>query len=172
MRLLSRLYGEGWRRADSILAIVLTGFSVMVIVEANRLPPPFFDPLGSAAVPRTVASGLILLAVCLVLRCLTRPLRGRPVSDAAEETGGSPGSAFGAAALPIAYVGLMQAGILGFAPASALFVMLLGGMLARWRRFALVVLLPIALIAGFGLEWLLTEFFYIDLPRRSFWSGG
>jgi hypothetical protein len=36
---------------------------------------------------------------------------------------------------------------------------------------ALVALLPVALLAGFGLEALLTEFFYIDLPQQSFWMG-
>ncbi len=170
MQLLLRRYGESWRRADTILAIVLNGLSVVVIIEANRLPPPFFDPLGSAAVPRSVATLLIVLSACLLVRCLLQPLEGQRRADAAEGTN-SPGIALSAAVLPILYVGVMQFGILGFAPASVLFVMSLGGALARWRPMALVALLPVALLAGFGLEALLTEFFYIDLPQQSFWMG-
>lgn len=163
-----RFFAAGWRRQDSCLAIALILFGLLVIDQANRLPPPFFDPLGSAAVPRLVAGLIILLAVILLGRCWWTPI----VDDTSQTTGVIPAPfiALGAAVMPILYVGAMHFKILGFAPASALFVLALGSLLARFRVLAMLALLPVALLAGFGLNVLLTELFYIDLPQQSFWT--
>jgi putative tricarboxylic transport membrane protein len=164
-----RLWSEPWRRADSLLALGLILLSAVVIWAANQLPPPFFDPLGSAAVPRFVAGLLIVLALAVVGRCLTIPVTSTR-SDGEEEVRPAPWVALGALTASVAYVGVMHAGLLGFAPASTLFVIALGAILARGERSALLWMIPLAVITGYGLNYLLTGVFYIDLPQRSIFA--
>jgi putative tricarboxylic transport membrane protein len=151
------------------LALALIAFSVIVIREANRLPPPFFDPLGSAAVPRFVAGLLILLGLAVVGRCLLTPVVRK--KDVTADTR-SPWVALGALAVSVVYVALMQTDLLGFAPASSLFVIGLGIILSRGDKKVILWMLPMGIIVGYGLNYLLTEIFYIDLPQRSFFDGG
>ncbi|MEZ5936365.1 MAG: tripartite tricarboxylate transporter TctB family protein [Alphaproteobacteria bacterium] len=169
--LVERLWAEPWRRADSVLALALILLSTVVIWAANRLPPPFFDPLGSAAVPRFVAWLLIVLALAVLGRCLLTPA-ALPAVDAGRDTvRPAPLTALGALIASILYVGLMQAGLLGFAPASALFIMALGALLSRGERRAFLWMIPLAIIVGYGLNYLLTGVFYIDLPQRSIFGS-
>jgi putative tricarboxylic transport membrane protein len=170
-----RLWSAGWRRADLFLAVALILLSTAVIDQANRMPPPFFDPLGSAAVPRFVASILILLALAVLGRCLLTPVdRGGPGPD--ENSDGrrvtTPLIALGAVLIPVLYVAAMHYQILGFAPASTLFVIALGATLSRGRTATVLWMAPVAVIVGYGLNYLLTGVFYIDLPQTSFFTAG
>ena len=164
-----RFLVSDWRRQDSALAFVLLLFGGLVIREADKLPPPFFDPLGSAAVPRLVAGLLMGLAFILLIRCLRKPPQEHEGS-ADEPVATSPLVALMSAVLPALYVAAMQFGWLGFAPASALFILLMGGVLARWRPRALGVIAIVALLCGYGLNVILTDILYIDLPQESFWQ--
>jgi len=167
---LRRLWGEPRRRGDTVLALALLGFSGLLVREAGRLPPPFFDPLGSAAAPRFVAAILSVLALSLLVRDLLTPLRGEsPSMDAVAPT---PWSAVAVVVVPVFYLLLMQFGILGFAPASSLLMIVLAWILAPGRPAVVLVSIPLALVLSFGLNALLTQFFYIDLPQQSFWTRG
>ncbi len=167
---LRRLWGENRRRGDTLLACGLLGFSGLVVREANRLPPPFFDPLGSAAAPRLVAGLLSLLGLILVIRWIMTPLHTMPdpVDGSLRAT---PVSALAIVVAPIVYLLLMQFELLGFAPASTLLIIALAAILGRARRPVMIVSVPLAVVASFGLNALLTRFFFIDLPQRSFWTG-
>jgi len=169
---LPRFVTDGRRWADGILAVTVVAFATVIIVEAERLPPPFFDPLGSAAVPKFVAGVLIALAASLLWRCWRQPAAAVAIDGELDDAPASnaPAVAIGATVLPILYVGSMHAGILGFAPASAAFVWLLGTLLARGRWRTMALLIPLAIVVGYGLNALLTRFFYIDLPQNSFWT--
>ncbi|MCB9946063.1 MAG: tripartite tricarboxylate transporter TctB family protein [Geminicoccaceae bacterium] len=178
--MLERLFASEWRRQDICLAMALLALGSFVIVQANRLPPPFFDPLGSAAVPRMVSALLMVLALVLVIRCLRTPVGAHADADSrgagpgVEDAAGtpSPWTALAAATLPLLYVGVMQFRILGFAPASTLFVLVMGGVLARGRPRVMLAVALAAIVTGYGLNALLTGFFYIDLPQHSFWEEG
>lgn len=165
--MIERLWSESWRRADVCLALALIAFSTLVIVEANRLPPPFFDPLGSAAVPRFVAGLLIVLALAVLGRCLLTPVTSVQALDE-DAIRPAPWTALGVVAIAVLYVLAMHGGMLDFAAASTLFVIALGTLLARGRRGAMFWMVLLAVIVGYGLNHLLTEIFYIDLPQRSF----
>ena len=159
-----------------MLAAALAVFAAVLYRQANLLPPPFFDPLGSAAVPKFVALVLLALAVGLVVqRAFGLAEGGMAMPEgAAEEAPARPAplAALGAIVLPIFYVASMQAGWLAFAQASSLFVLALGGLFARWRWRNLVLLLPLALLAGYGLDYIFTQILYVDLPQRSALTGG
>ncbi|MGF1477386.1 MAG: tripartite tricarboxylate transporter TctB family protein [Geminicoccaceae bacterium] len=165
-----RLWQRSVRRADLILALGVIGFATLLYVEALKVPPPFFDPLGSAAVPKFVAVILIVLALIVAF-----PF-SRPREEASEPEqpvrSGSPITALGSVAVAVAYVGSMQAGILSFAQSSCLFIVALGAMLARGRPMMLAVLVPAALIVGFGLNHLFTQVLFIDLPQASIFDAG
>jgi putative tricarboxylic transport membrane protein len=149
-------------RTDLALAAGLLLFSGLLYYEAERLPPPFFDPLGSAAVPKLAALVLTILAALLVLEHI---LRAAGPGQAGREPGGAPLVALGAVLIPIAYVAIMQARVLGFREATVLFVFALGALLGRRERRGLVALAGLALLIGIGFDYLFTHVFYIDLPR-------
>ena len=61
---------------DTMLAVVTSLFAGIVWWQAAKIPPPFFDPLGSAAVPNAIALILLVLALIMLLRAvLARPWR-------------------------------------------------------------------------------------------------
>ncbi len=175
-RLGQRLIGSAAARRDLVLAAALTVFSVVLYQQAALLPPPFFDPLGSAAVPKFVALVLLALAAGLVVQRAFGLAEGgmaMPTNVTAEApVRPAPLAAIGAIILPILYVASMQAGLLAFAQASSLFVLALGGLFARWRWRNLALLLPLALLTGYGLDYIFTEILYVDLPQRSLLTGG
>ncbi len=68
------------------------------------------------------------------------------------------------AGLTLAYVGIMNAQLLGFRTATVIFVPLVGLVLARGRWSALAPLTLIAVLMSFGVHFLLTNVLVIDLP--------
>lgn len=171
-----RLIGNAAARRDLVLAAALTVFATVLYQQAALLPPPFFDPLGSAAVPKFVALVLLALALGLVVqRALGITEGGMAMPEGATDEAPvrpAPLAAIGAIILPILYVASMQAGWLAFAQASSLFVIALGGLFARWQWRNLVLLVPLALLTGYGLDYIFTEILYVDLPQRSLLTGG
>ncbi|MGP1397709.1 MAG: tripartite tricarboxylate transporter TctB family protein [Inquilinaceae bacterium] len=165
---------RAWHRAirgDGVLAACLVAFAGLLYMEALKVPPPFFDPLGSAAVPKFVALVLALLAVLLMLpRAKTPPTPAEDDDIAEDDTAAvppAPVTAIASGLTAVAYIGLMQAGMLNFAQASTVFVLVLGALLARRRRPILLALVPVAFAVGYGFDYLFTEVLFIDLPYRS-----
>ena len=157
---------------DLVLAAVCLVLAALVFAAASLMPPPIFDPLGSAAVPKMVAGLVALVAIGIAIPHLRGARAAPPVPDAFDTTlqaDGTaaplrPGLAFVAMAVVIAYPGLMAIG-LGFREATILFVVVLGGAMARWRRGAMMLIVPFALVIGVGFGWLFSEVLYVDLPR-------
>jgi putative tricarboxylic transport membrane protein len=172
-----RLGGSKAGRRDLALALAITVFSIVLYRQADLLPPPFFDPLGSAAVPKATAIVLVVLAACLLVQRAFHlegggmSMPARP-ADGEQEVPPAPFTALGAIALPVAYIAVLQAGWLSFPEASALFVMALGALFGQGRRAVLLALPVIALVTGYGLNHIFTEILYVDLPQRSLLSGG
>ncbi|GAB5377315.1 MAG: hypothetical protein AcusKO_37770 [Acuticoccus sp.] len=149
-------------RADVALALSVGGFAALLLWEADKIPPPFFDPLGSAALPNAIALVMAVLATIVLLRAvaahpfpaLVRPTDYRPRPDIA----------LGIVILALAYVAAMEYGVLGFRAATVLFVALACALLGRLQpRIALVGVL-VALVVGFGGAYIFTNVFFIALP--------
>ena len=175
MNLRRRLWEERAGRGDLLLALAVILLALVVYWQASLLPPPFFDPLGSAAVPKLAAIVLVVLAIGVVHERL-RAVPGESPGGLAAESGDEPApnapwTALASIVLPVLYVGAMQAGWLAFAQASTLFVFALGALFARFRPRLLLLLVPVALIAGYGLDYVFTEILYVDLPQRSLLGG-
>jgi putative tricarboxylic transport membrane protein len=176
MDLRRRLWVDAAGRRDLLLALAVILLALVVYWQASLLPPPFFDPVGSAAVPKFVALLLALLAVGVIVE----RLRAKPgaveagfapevVDDDPAEP--APWTALASIVLPVLYVAVMQAGWLAFAQASTLFVLALGALFGRFRPRLLLLLVPVAFLAGYGLDYIFTEILYVDLPQRSLLGG-
>jgi putative tricarboxylic transport membrane protein len=164
LELLQRIAGTSRTpRADVALALAVGAFAALLWREALKVPPPFFDPLGSAAVPKGVA--LVLLALSAMV--LVRAVIARPWPSAGEDAGyrPRPAIAVGIVSLCLAYLGLMQLRLLGFQLASILFMIAATALLARLQLRTSLLGAAIALVVGIGGTLLFTRFFYIDLPR-------
>ena len=161
---LARITGtSGTPRADVALALVVAAFAGLLWWESRKIPPPFFDPLGSAAVPRGIALLLALLALVILARALVA--LPWPTGKAAEGYRPRPDIAAGIVLLCLAYIGLMQLRVLGFQMATILFLIAAAALLGRLNRTTLALGVVAALAIGIGGTLLFTRFFFIDLPR-------
>ena len=52
---------------DIIISFSLIGLATAVLLAAKKIPPPFFDPIGSAAFPKYTAYLIIFLALVIGL---------------------------------------------------------------------------------------------------------
>lgn len=154
---------SGCPREDVVLGIVIGGFAGLLWWEAMKVPPPFFDPLGSAAVPKSMGSLLAMLALIILARAFVAwpwPPRERPT-----EYRPRPDIAFGIVVLAIAYVGVMHLRLVGFELATIGFLIASAALLGRLDRKTLALGVVSAVVVGVGATWLFTRFFFIDLPR-------
>ena len=163
-----RLWRDSEARAELFLALCMIALSAAIWIAADRLPPPIFDPLGSGAVPKLVAALVMVLAVAMLVQRLRGtadrgvvPDPGDPAETAAPLR---PGIAVGAFAAIAACPAMMDAGLLGFRETAFGFILALGGILSRFSRRTMTILVPTAAILAVCLSWLFAGHLYIDLP--------
>jgi putative tricarboxylic transport membrane protein len=168
---MQRLWRDSEAKAELILAFFVWALAAAVWVAADRLPPPIFDPLGSAAVPKLIA---LILAV-LVAGMLAQRLRGAANAGAVADPGDPsdtsaplrPGVAALAFAAMAACPALMASGLLGFRETCFVFVLALGGVLSHFSRRMLLILVPTAAVLAVGLSRLFGGVLYVDFPVTS-----
>lgn len=119
-----------------------------------------FDPVGSAAVPIACAVTLFLLGVGVLVQAWLQ--RDSLQLRENRGSGGTRVATFGLLALMIAYLLAMHLGV-RFSLATTGFVAL-GIPLICQRLNVLLLAVPIAIILGFGSEWLFINIFFVDLP--------
>jgi len=146
---------------DIVFAAVMIALAALVFVGTADLPPPRYEPIGSAAIPRGVAITMALLAVIVLVRALAGAgddISGEAVGRRAVTR------VLAIAGLLVAYVALMDARVVGFriatVPFLALSCVILGGFGPRLLAVSAVfsVVLTLSVHAAF------TRLFYIDLP--------
>lgn len=144
-------------RAELAAAALFVGGAAAVIWDLGDAPPPLYDPIGSAALPRFVGWLVIGLSVALLIAS-----RRRPAHDEERSGDWSRFALVGGATL--AYILALTAAGADFAWSSAIYLAAAIGGLARppLRRWPLLALVAVAL--GFGCDLLFTRFFYVDLP--------
>ena len=148
------------RRVDIGVALLLIVFCGVILFESRTLPPGSFEPLGSAPVPQATALLIILFALIVIVRALLR-------SPVGEESSEVPPAYFDASiivVLTIAYVIVLQARILEFSWLTLIFLFLTIGFLTRFHKKTLPIVVVVALIVGFGAQYIFTRVFVVDLP--------
>lgn len=151
--------------ADLVLVVAMWIVAAAVYASASRLPPPIFDSVGSAAIPKAVAIAVAVLAAMILVQRLWR----KPSAEESEEGQADlaplrKGMALACIAIMVSYTAAMSYGILGFREATVPFVILLGGVMSRFRRSTMLVLVPSAFAIAFGFGWLFSEVLFVDLP--------
>lgn len=169
---------------DLCLTAILILIGGVLYLGALRIPPPRFDPLGSAAVPKTIAICLVVLAVLLVVQNIVGMRGGLiaapPSMEGTDEVAENindyrpdPRAALAGALIPVVYVMLIQYGVFDFAIGSSLFVFAYGFVfMPVLRRRQILLLVPVSIIIGVGLTLIYTQLFFIDLPLDALISLG
>jgi putative tricarboxylic transport membrane protein len=151
-------------RTDLGLALFLIVVCGAVLWEARSIPPGVFEPLGSAPVPQATAGVIILLALVVMGRALRAMLGAAPARPAGEDLVLRPLDAAAVMALTALYVLAMALRLFDFAILTALFLMVTIGALVRFERRLLPLIVVLALVTGFGCQYVFTRIFVVDLP--------
>ena len=151
-------------RTDIGLALFLIVVCGAVLWEARSIPAGVFEPLGSAPVPQATAGLIVLLALVVMgraLRALRQDARARPAGD---DLALRPLDAAAVIAFTALYVLAMALRLFDFAILTALFLLVSIGVLTRFERRLLPLIVVLALVTGFGCQYVFTRIFVVDLP--------
>ena len=152
------------------VAVVSILIALATIYGTLELPPGSFEPLGSAVIPQVVAGCIIAFSVWMLMRAVGRARSERePVTDTnspeeVESFRFRYDLAIVLVIFAIVYVAVMAMDWVRFSVATLVFMLASIGMLTGFARRQLPILIVLALVFGFGLEYLFTNVFVIDLP--------
>ncbi|MCB2011288.1 MAG: tripartite tricarboxylate transporter TctB family protein [Geminicoccaceae bacterium] len=159
------------RRTDIGVALGLIVICAAIIIETLDLPPGTFEPLGSAPVPRTTATIIILLCGLVIARAARRPASAggnTGESGNAGEEGDEPANGYGHALvtvlLTLAYAAAIHMRLSTFAVLTTLYLVATIGWLTGFRPRLLPAIAVTALVVGFGCQYIFTRIFVVDLP--------
>jgi putative tricarboxylic transport membrane protein len=142
----------------------LVALAGLVMLGARDIPPPIYDPLGSAAMPVIVAGLIAILAVVDAGQRILAARHARAENAREEQLPERLRLAAAFSVLAVAYVAAMSTGMLGFEGATALFAVGSMLLLARFRRSAILPAIVIAAMIAFGGYWFFTQLFFVALP--------
>jgi len=151
-------------RTDIGVCLFLVVVCAAVLWESRKIPPGSFEPLGSAPLPQAVAGLVILL--CLIVMGRAWLVLARRSERPREDAGFEPRARDAAATIGLTalYIVAMQLRLTSFAVMTAVFLFVTIGLLVRFERRLLPVAAIVALIAGFGCQYVFTRIFVVDLP--------
>lgn len=156
-------HGLGPRGRDTALAAFALLAAGLLFYGSIGLPPPRFEPMGSAAVPRILAGLIALFAIVI----LAKAWFGGPEGDATPSVVAPPLRSVGAFAALVGYVAALDVGQAPFVPTTIVFVVAMGLILAArssrtlWRTVIGFALL--GLVLALGIDAVFTRFLYVDL---------
>ena len=134
-----------------------------VLWESRDIPPGTFEPLGSGPVPRVVAGVIIVLTVYVMLRAWTTLHAGVARKDP-DAPAPRWADVLVLSALTLAYALALHLRLGRFDMLSSVYLFLAIGVLVRFERRRLPVVAGVALLTGFGSQFLFTRVFVVDLP--------
>ncbi len=170
---------------DLALVLAVLAGAGLLFVGASTLPPPRFEPMGSAALPRILGGLLVFFAMIIAIKAIWQ-LRGSAdsnvVSDKTDDTASSTSSANSAIksdseesaltgqlrgicvfACLILYIVALDILQWPFIPVTAAFVTVVGTALSPQRLQALWKFALFGLVLAAGLYLVMTRFLYVDL---------
>jgi len=154
---------------DIGVSIFLIGVCALMIWDSWDIPPGSFEPLGAGPIPRMIAYTVIVICLIIISRAVFRwrrlkhdenihqsepPLAYRPrPKDAALVLG-----------LTVLYGVVMAFELARFSISTTVFLFVTTSLLTRFDRRSLIIGAIIAVVMGFGCQYLFTEVFVVDLP--------
>jgi hypothetical protein len=150
-------------RVDIGVCLFLIVVCCAVLVEAAKLPPGSFEPLGSAPIPQATAGLIILLCLLVIARAALTLWRGEEIigEEAYAPRRLDAAVIFG---MTVIYVALMALRVAGFAPITAVFLFVAIGFLTRFAPRSLPVAALTGIVMGWGCQYIFTQVFVVDLP--------
>ncbi|GAB5375545.1 MAG: hypothetical protein AcusKO_20070 [Acuticoccus sp.] len=154
--------GQPW--GEWAFALLVVAAAGLVWFGTADLPPPRYEPVGSAALPRALAALMALLAIIVAVRArpVPRAVAAGPGTGEAAWVGPLRVAALGA--LLVLFVALMEARIVGFRPAAVVFLFIAAAVLGGIAPRRLAGYAVFAVVLSLGLHAIFTRLFYIDLP--------
>lgn len=150
-------------KLDLIISVALAALSGLVLWGTKEIPPPFFDPIGSAAFPKYTAYIIIALSLAIALRAgFALRKTSTPSKKSFRE---EPLLAVSVVITSALYVLVMQWEFLSFRWATLVFIFLLSALLSKFEKRVMIFSAIIGIVFGFGGQYLFTEVFYMDLPQ-------
>lgn len=134
--------------------------------EAAKLPPGSFEPLGSGPVPKYTAIVVILCCLVVILRAVRKVANGPGLGAEFrnEFTGGSPAGAIVLVVVTLIYAVILHYKLLPFGVVTFLYLFALIWLLEDMRIKSALPAAIVAALASFGVEYLFTNVFIVDLP--------
>lgn len=151
------------RQFEIGVSIFIIAVCCVVIYESLDLPPGSFEPLGSAPVPQATSGLIIVLSLLVIVSALRRPVDSGPRGPE-EETPDEPVSAMLLASATLLYVLLLHFRAIDFGSLTAIYLFALISALERFRSRSLIGAAIVAVICGYGIQFLFTKVFVVDLP--------
>ena len=148
-------------RVEAPFALVLIALAGLMLIESRHIAPTVFDALGSSAVPLAVAGLIVVLSLAVLARTARRKR-----ATASGETAPTARrlDALMVLLLTAGFVAAMQAGLLSFGWLATAYLVLTIGWLERFAPARLPYVVVLAAVAGFGLQYVFTRIFIVNLP--------
>ena len=150
-------------RADISLSAFLIVVCVVALWESREIPPGTFEPLGSGPVPQATAILIVFLCLIVIVRAIGQ-LRQPAIINTAEPLVLRTFDTALIAVLTVIYVAILHMRWLEFALLTTCYLVLTIGLLTRFRLSQIPVIVVIALLMGYGCQYLFTQVFVVDLP--------
>lgn len=153
--------------ADLTLSALVAIGAAVLLYGAAFLPPPRFDPLGSAALPRALAILMLVFSAIISVRAVMRPKaiaeESEVVRNEEPDALQSPMRGILIFVALIAYVAALDFARAPFVPATTAMMTVSGLVLhrAHWRTGLLFA--GIGLGLSLGLSYIFNHFLYVDL---------
>jgi NhaP-type Na+/H+ and K+/H+ antiporter len=149
--------------------IFLIVVSAAFLWDSRTISGIKFDPLGAAPIPRLICGCVIALCMAIILQTLLASKQSAPEAPDSSEVDCQPQPRLAIITLLLtsAYVAAMAFRLCSFSVATIVYLVATIGALDRFSRKSLIIGGIIALVMGFGCQYLFTEIFVIDLPTGS-----
>ncbi len=160
---MSKPFGVSIGELGSLSLLIVTG--ILLLIGSAQLPPPEFDPLGPAGMPRYIAFILLGLSVFRIFSLL----RDRNAStESSAQKLGEPmeiGKFTWSSGIVAAYLVALTVGGIPFSFLSCAFLVALGVVMTGGAKRKLPIIVAIAVTISFGLTYIFTELLTVVLPE-------
>ena len=151
-------------RSENALALIAIALSALYLFEGAKLKPGVFEPIGPGAVPMGVA------VITIVLSLLVLHERWRIGASPASPGDGLPALSerwllmLGVGALTLVYAALLQTGAVRYGYATVVHLLTTFLVSSDRVRHDLPWAVALALVFGFGLDYVFRHLLVADLP--------
>lgn len=138
---------------------------LVILWETRGIPGGVFEPLGSAPVPQATAIIILVLSAVVAFGAVRRLRTERePSFEEVEGFKPRPLDAVVVSLMTVVYVLLLDWRVMDFAPLTAIFLVAAIGFLARFAVRTLAIGAVVAVVTGWGVQYVFTRVFVVDLP--------